>query len=143
VQPDVITALAFYYFLGMILSRIGALIVAPIAKMLRLVTFKPFNEYLAAYERDELIPQLVEAGNMYRTMIAVALSLVGLLLYDNACEALTPRPETHAMALLVGMAALFAAAYARNVEFITRRIEHATLPLPPHSETGSTPRAAR
>ena len=140
VQPDVITAVAFYYFLGMILSRIGALIVAPIAKMCGLVTFKPYNEYLTAYNRDELIPHLVETGNMYRTMIAVALSLGALLLYDKAREELTPRPEAHILAMLVGMAALFAAAYARNTKFITRRIEHATSTLSRHSESGHTPR---
>jgi hypothetical protein len=125
VQSDILTALALYYFLGMILSRIGALIVKPLITRLGLVAFKPYSEYLAASKQDPMIANLVEAGNMYRTMIALALSLGLLIVYDRVRQEFLPPAWTHAPAIAMGIGLLFTAAYVRNSRFIGRRIEHA------------------
>ena len=69
-----------YYFYGLILSRIGSLVVEPIFKKIKLITFAKYEDYIEAEKKDEKLSVLSESNNMYRTLISTFITL--LLLYS-------------------------------------------------------------
>ena len=70
-----------YYCCGMIISRIGSLVVEPICIKLKIVKYAPKKEYVDATKKDKLIEVLLEVSNLYRTCAGLALVLIISKLY--------------------------------------------------------------
>lgn len=79
VQQDVIARLFLYYFVGLVISRWGSLIIEPILKWH--VKFAPYSEYITAEAKDKKIEVLSEANNSYRTLCAMFSLLFVIRLY--------------------------------------------------------------
>ena len=82
-----------YYFIGMVISRIGSIVVERLLKLLRVknkatkekdpyLKFAPYKDYIEAEQNDSLIPILNETNNTYRTIIAVFIVAVCVKIYD-------------------------------------------------------------
>ena len=95
---DLLQNLFVYYFVGMIVSRVGSLFIEKILKSLKVknktsnqkepfLKFAPYDKYIEASNKEPFIKVLCETNNMYRTIIAVfivslVVKLYDLLLYD-------------------------------------------------------------
>ena len=66
-----------YYISGMILSRIGSVVIEPLYKGFCWVVFAGYKDYVEASKQDSKIDILSMENNTYRTLIA---SFVALLL---------------------------------------------------------------
>ena len=64
-----------YYFFGMVISRIGSLVVESLFKRFKWVTYVSKAEYASATKKDGKIETLLETSNMYRTCSGLFLSL--------------------------------------------------------------------
>lgn len=82
-----------YYFIGMITSRIGSLLIEEILKNIKIknkntnkkesfLAFENYSDYIVASKKDETIKVLSETNNTYRTLIALFFSLVIVKLYE-------------------------------------------------------------
>lgn len=65
------------YFLGMVSSRVGSLVVEPIAKCF--VRWSDKGDYVRASERDSSISTLMQEANTYRTLAALGLLVTFIL----------------------------------------------------------------
>ena len=121
-QTDIVIGLFLYYFLGLIISRIGSLLVEPFLKMIRFVKFAPYADFVAACKSDPKIELLSEANNMYRTFCAMLLLLGVIKSYDclsqNYPILTTLAPYVSIAALLV----LFLFSYKKQTEYIQHRV---------------------
>jgi hypothetical protein len=68
IQKDIITGVFFYYFLGLVVSRFGSLVIGPILKHLSFIKFADYKAFVAALKKDPQIEVLSEANNTYRTI---------------------------------------------------------------------------
>lgn len=68
-------ALCVCYFIGMLINRVGSLVVEPCLKKTELVTFAPLEQYIEASKKDSKIEILSETNNTYRSLAALFLIL--------------------------------------------------------------------
>jgi len=59
IQDDIIFGIFLYYFIGLVISRIGSLLIEPSLKKIRFLTFAPYSEFVTASKKmSSLIPYL-------------------------------------------------------------------------------------
>jgi hypothetical protein len=122
VPDDLVTAAFVYYFLGVVISRFGSLVLEPMLKKLRVVTFEPYPAFLIASEKDAKIEILVEAANMYRTFISAMLLLFLLAAYlkvESLCPSLS---EWRSLFGGLSLALVFLFAYKKQTGYIASRV---------------------
>lgn len=121
-QMDIAVGVFVYYFLGAVVSRIGSLLLEPLLRRLRIVTFAPYADFARAEKHDAKLEVLSETNNMYRTLAALLLSISVVALYEMASEH-WPLLRTAAPTVVVsGLFALFLVAYRKQTEYIRKRI---------------------
>ena len=122
VPDDLITAAFVYYFLGVVVSRFGSLVLEPLLKKIRIVKFEPYPAFLSASEKDAKIEVLVEAANMYRTFLSAMLLLLLLAAYQIV-ESIYPfLPDWRGLIGGLVLALVFLFAYKKQTDYIVNRI---------------------
>ena len=77
IAPDnLLYKLFVCYLSGMVLSRIGSTIIAPIYMKMRIVVYAKYNHFLEASVNDSKLDILVLENNTYRTLIATFVCLL-------------------------------------------------------------------
>tara|TARA_B100001245_G_scaffold155221_1_gene116375 strand:- start:1462 stop:1944 length:483 start_codon:yes stop_codon:yes gene_type:complete len=118
---NILVAVFIYYFIGLVLSRVGSLVIEPLFKTLRIVKYASYKEYLKASEKDSKIDILSQENNIYRTLIGTFL-VYGFVyafceLWPNLLES-TWLPIVVAGVGLV----LFSLSYRKQTKYITTRV---------------------
>ncbi len=122
IQENLLIGGFLYYFIGMLISRVGSLIIAPIYKLIKVVTYKEYKEFIVASEKDPKLNTLSTENNMYRTF--TALFLLGII-SKFYCESLTKYPwiqNNIEWIILIGLFLIFTLAYRKQTGFISERI---------------------
>jgi hypothetical protein len=124
VGPHDIATWAFLaYFLGLVVSRIGSLVVEPV---LRCSKFMPFWDYkeLSNYSKDDPhLSVLYEVSNMYRTVASGFLLLLVLKVYVNLEARCPVLQKWDATILAVLLLVMFLFAYKKQTEYMIERID--------------------
>lgn len=122
-QGDIIKDIALYYFLGLLISRIGSLIVEPVLKKIKVVKFSEYKDFLSAKETDSDLVILSEVNNMYRTLAAVQLSVLLMILasYFDTSKMAMDLSWLGIIILLV----MFIFAYRKQCKYINKRVSKA------------------
>jgi hypothetical protein len=119
---NLVLGVFYYYFLGLIISRVGSIIIEPILKVLGVVTLLDYQRFVRATSLDAKIDTLSESKNMFRTMAAliVCLSVLKLELWVSAR---TPNTEVIIFTILLGfLFLLFILGYKKQCDYISKRI---------------------
>ena len=120
------------YCIGMVISRIGSLIVKPIVDKLGIIKFANYADYINASKKDKDIKSLSEVNDMYRNMLSLFLiltfvSLLKLILVNEVIVFLKYTMIHISIYLYqyssLGLVILFLLAYRKQTNFITKRIE--------------------
>jgi len=124
-SPDLIAEqLVWFYFMGMVISRLGSIIVEPILKSIGFVNYSDYGDYLAACRIDQKIEIMVEASNTYRTIATVFLSLLICTLFMSASEWFEIDERLRGNIAIALLFALFLLSFRKQVNFITGRVNH-------------------
>ncbi len=123
IQKDLLIGLFLYYFVGLVISRIGSLILEPIMRRVRFVTFAPYTDFVRASQHDRKIDLFSEQNNMYRTLCALFLSLGMLKFFEIIADSIEVTPEFATYILLGLLFLLLAASYRKQTGFIKKRVE--------------------
>jgi len=129
IQSDLIVGAFVYYFLGLVLSRIGSIFVEPALKRVKFVEFCSYQDYVSASKEDDLIQTLSESNNMYRTFISLFLCLLLLKLFELIAVKLLLVEELKISVLVIGLFFLFLMSYRKQTDYINKRVQHK---LPKH-----------
>ena len=125
IQEDIVVGLFLYYFIGLVVSRIGSLVLEPILKLVRFVTFVDYGKFVEASATDSKIDVLSETNNMYRTLCALLLLLLLVVLFDRFALSLpwlvAVSPYVAGLSLLL----LFMFAYRKQTASIVKRVNKA------------------
>ena len=123
IQKDIIIALFLYYFIGLVISRIGSLVLEPLMKKTSFVTFAPYKDFVAVSTKDQKIETLSEVNNMYRTLCSLSVAVGGLKLYEWLSCLSTWVAQVGPYVFFVLLFALFSFSYRKQTNYITKRIE--------------------
>jgi len=123
IQSDTIIGLFLYYFIGLVISRIGSLVIDPALKGCKIICFAEYKDFVEASKKDEKIDLLSEVNNTYRTLCSTFFLLIALKGYQfiesKSCFLQEWSPAMLVFALLL----LFALSYKKQTAYITRRVE--------------------
>jgi hypothetical protein len=112
-----------YYFIGLIISRIGSLLIEPILKKCKIIKFSDYGDFISASKEDEQIVLFSEINNTYRTLISLSFLLMFTLVYDKFIIPLDLAPIWISSILSVCLILLFTFSYQKQTSFINKRIE--------------------
>lgn len=111
-----------YYFIGMIISRIGSLFIEPTLKKLSFLKFTDYKSFVSASKKDEKIELFSEVNNTYRTITAMFVVLLIMKLYNyfQVCWSIPKNVTT--LFLVVSIFLIFLFSYRKQTKYITKRI---------------------
>ena len=122
----VVESLFVYYLLGMIISRIGSLVVEELFKKWKLIKYTDKHRYIEAVNKDSRIADLLETSNMYRTCAALFLTLSVAKGYALlAIQFSIPKWITVIMVALI-LLVLFSTSFIKQTRHIVSRVDIAT-----------------
>lgn len=121
-KENIILAIFIYYFIGMIISRFGSIVIEKICKKLRIVKFAPYNEYLKAIEKNNKIEIFSEINNMYRTFISLFILVFLTKLYEQIAIYYKIGEKYTVIVVLLLLFVLFVFSYIKQTEYITKNI---------------------
>ena len=123
VQEDLLLGLFLYYFVGLVISRIGSLIIEPILVRSGFVTFADYSDFVRASARDEMIGVLSESSNMFRTMCSLAVCIAATILYSKLSETYEIISRVGPAVFLLALFLLFLFSYRKQSAYIRKRVE--------------------
>jgi hypothetical protein len=123
IQEDLLFGGFLYYFIGMIISRIGSIFIEPFLKWTKFLKFEDYKNYISASKLDAKIELLSEVNNSYRTIVSMFILLLISKLYKFIIEKFQI-PEENSIAFIVTMLfILFIFSYRKQTNYITKRVK--------------------
>lgn len=123
-QNDIATGVFYYYFVGLVISKIGSVVVEPILKNAKFVVFSKYSDFIDASKKEPKIELFSEINNMYRTLISMIFLLIALRLY-NILENTSPDIiKLRWICLTLFLFILFLFSYRKQTKYIANRVKH-------------------
>jgi len=121
-QENILTGIFLYYFIGLVISRIGSLIIEPVLKYFSFLKFADYKNFVSASQKDPKIELLSENNNMYRTLSSLFVVLLGLKFYELIEYCWPILKNFNSYVLTIGLLILFLFSYRKQTNYITKRI---------------------
>lgn len=119
---NIVIGVFIYYFLGVIISRVGSLIIDPILRKFRFIEFAPHTDFIAASKIDSKIEVLSEINNMYRTLCALVLLTVICKAYEMLTDQFPCLLDYTTYVVTFLLLVLFLFSYRKQTEYVKKRI---------------------
>ena len=113
-----------YYFIGMVVSRFGSIIVEPLLKWIKLVKFSDYKDFIEASAKDSKIELLSEINNMYRTLVSMFILFLLTLGFLKLADLWKFLENIQGVICLLLLAILFIFSYKKQTNYITKRIKN-------------------
>ena len=125
IQSDIVIGLFLYYFIGLVISRLGSLVLEPLMRRVSFVKFAPYKDFVRVSARDPKLEILdAKTNNMYRTLCALFFTLVVLTILEGLVGTYLRIPAGVSSLVLFGaLFILFALSYRKQTHYVTQRIE--------------------
>ena len=120
--------LIVFYFVGMVLSRIGSIIIEPVMKKVKVIKYAPYQDYVKASSIDPLLTTLSETNNTYRTLLSTFICAFMYKLGDSINEIciknkITCLQKNKDWILLILLILLFVFSYVKQTSYVRKRVE--------------------
>lgn len=123
VPQNLILGFFVFYFFGLVISRLGSLILEPALKGIGFLRFAEYKLFVDASKKDPKIDVLSETNNMYRTLCSLTIVLGLIRPFVWARSAWAPLREFEIPAVLLALLILFLASYKKQTAYISARVE--------------------
>ncbi|MBL7759127.1 MAG: hypothetical protein JNK08_00365 [Sediminibacterium sp.] len=123
IQDNILIAAFLYYFIGLVVSRVGSVIIEPFLKKVKFVKFAGYKEYVAATKVDGKIDLLSEVNNTYRSILSMVTLLCLSKLYMSIKFWLKISHDTTQLLLAIGLLILFLFSYRKQTNYISKRVK--------------------
>ena len=121
-QKDIITGVFIYYFIGMIISRIGSLFIEGVIKKVFKIKFAEYNNYLDAQKEDDKINLFIEINNTYRTIIAIPVTVGFTAVIVQLHNYFKIEAWVIIVFVLIMISLLFSFSYKKQSQYIVKRV---------------------
>lgn len=123
IQQDIIMGLFFYYFIGLVISRVGSIVIEPLLRRISFVHFDDYKSFVVAAKADDKLELLSEVNNTYRTLCSLFMLLILLKLYEFIETMLPVLSKWNVFILLVMLFIIFLLSYRKQIEYISKRVK--------------------
>ncbi len=128
-----------YYFIGMILSRFGSVIIEPILQKWRITNkstkdkepflkYASYSDYKEASSAEPFIVILSETNNTYRTIVAMLVCIIICKLYEFLIYSILSTYFSWAVlagqwSIIVLIIVMFVLAYQKQTDYVRKSVE--------------------
>ncbi len=123
IQDDLIVGAFVYYFIGLVVSRFGSLLIEPILTKTSFVKFAPYAHFVEASKMDSTLEILSEVNNMYRTLCSMFVLLLLCSAYQSVEVTFSQLGQWNKYILMVILLVTFLCSYRKQTDYVKRRIE--------------------
>ena len=124
IQRSWVIGIVLYYFIGLVISRVGSLMVKPLLERIGFVKEAPYADYVEASKSDSKIDILSAKNNMFRTLCAMVMMLIGLKIGEKAIGVLPWGADVYDFGFLVGLFVLLLFSYRKQAQEVVRRVRY-------------------
>lgn len=121
-DQNLITSLFLAYFIGMVISRFGSVLIEYVLKKIRFIKFAEYKDFVEASKIDPKIEIFSEQNNVYRTLIALFILLIVSYPAVYIIELKGVPWNYFLIGLFLGCLILFIFSYGKQVKYITGRV---------------------
>ena len=122
-QTNPVLGLFVYYFYGLMISRVGSLLLKPFLEWIGFLGPAQYADFVAACKNDSKIDELSETNNMYRSLCSLLIVLI-LLLAITALERNFQGIRKWELPFLIPtFLVLLLFSYKKQTEYITKRVK--------------------
>lgn len=122
-QENLILGVFVYYFIGLVISRFGSLIIEPFLKLVSFLKFADYADFVSASKIDSKVEDFSEVNNMYRTFTAIFVLLLLLKGYELLAVKIPILNEHTPLILVIVLLVMFLFSYRKQTGYITMRIK--------------------
>lgn len=122
-QENHVIGFFVYYFVGLVVSRFGSLVIEPLLKKLKFVKYSEYKDYVTASRKDPKVELFSEVNNMYRTLCSLFTLVVLLKLYEQLENYWQGLSEWNEIILILSLFLTFLLSYKKQTEYINKRVE--------------------
>lgn len=112
-----------FYFAGMIIYGVGSIIIEPIFRKAKIVTYADYKDYIKASKDDIKLETLSESNNAFRTMISLAFILGVSKIYVLITNSFPIPSWVTPVLLLISLIIIFSLLYKKRTDYIRKRVE--------------------
>ena len=112
-----------YYFIGLVISRVGSVIIQPLLKRIKFLKFADYKDFVSVSKTDNKLEILSEANNMYRTFVSMFSILFLIIGFQRLSEFFIIFKNRQDLILLAVLFVLFLFSYRKQTNYITKRIK--------------------
>ena len=123
IQQDILIGIFLYYFIGLVISRFGSLIIEPILRRFKFLKFADYEDFIKASKKDEKIELLSEQNNMYRTICSTFILLLLLKIYEIIETQYQVLQNWNSIILIVLLLVMFLLSYRKQTKYVKKRID--------------------
>lgn len=120
---EIIEKLIWFYFIGMVISRLGSLVLEPLLKKIAFVKYSDYADYLNACQADGKLEVMVEASNTYRTLASAFAALVLCFCWISLADYFAVSTNAQGGLAVLLLFILFVVSFQKQASFITKRVE--------------------
>lgn len=123
IQENIVLGVFLYYFIGLVISRFGSLIVGHLLRKYSFLQFEDYEKYVAVSKKDAKLELFSEINNMYRTLCSLLILLPLLKIYNSIEKMIPSLKNWNVIILITLLLVLFLFSYRKQTNFIRKRIE--------------------
>jgi len=138
-DTNVVVLIVAYYLVGLIIGRIGSVIIEPLLLRLGWIGYSPYDAFVKASKMDTKLDVLVETNNTYRALLSTAVCLLASLLLAYARKFLPENSILDQATTITAIAFLFFFAYRKQSMYIRKRVEANTPQVSQNTELEGLP----
>lgn len=111
--------------IGLIISRIGSLIIEPVLQKIKILNFCKYSDYIEASQKDSIIKNLSETNNLYRVIIAAFFLILLEKFYLFLLKEFVWLNDWSYFILSIVAIVLFIFSYRKQTKYINERVDKA------------------
>ena len=120
---NLVIGVFLYYFIGLVISRVGSVIIKPLLKWIKFLKFADYKDFVSVSKTDNKLEILSEANNMYRTFVSMFSILFLIIGFQRLSEFFIIFKNRQDLILLAVLFVLFLFSYRKQTNYITKRIK--------------------
>jgi len=120
---NLVIGVFLYYFIGLIISRVGSIIIEPLLKWIKFLKFADYKDFVSVSKTDNKLEILSEANNMDRTFVSMFSILFLIIGFQRLSEYFIILKNKQDLIVLAVLFVLFLFSYRKQTNYITKRIK--------------------
>lgn len=123
IKDEVFVNICLFYFIGIIISRVGSIIVEKVCEESKLIQKKDYGQFIEAEKNDEKLKTIAEICDLYRSIVALSIILMIGVIIAYFKVNYSSEKTIILLVIFVLLLVLMVSAYRKQTGYVVDRIK--------------------